>query len=531
MMLNPLQLNFDHRLRNQKEITIMSTQEQLHSSHRSKIKRGFALSLLTMLAFVTIVLGAAKADAVTSFNKVSPALSALVRIRMALGSQDGAPADKTSDPKDENPDQVLEWNQIFTDTLITTGTANSSSQRLGAIVHTAIFDAYNGIERRYTPIFVHDEAPHGASRRAAVIAAAYTALVGLFPSRQATLNDSYEASLAALSEHCENGRRSSRGQLSCAKRIELGIAWGTAVAQAVLAWRETDGFNAIYPPFTGGNTVGQWRPTVGGAGQMSAQGLAFTSMFFLESDTQFRPGAPRGLMSATYTDDFNAVKALGRITGSTRTPDQTELARFWDGNASVHWNHAANQMARANHLRISDSNRLLAVLNIAMADTAITTWSAKRFYGSLPFEVTWRPVTAIQLADTDGNPDTVPDSSWLPLIVTPSHPEYPAGHPSLNGAAATILLRYFFRRQQTFTLTTAGESRTYTSIALARSDGNNARVWGGMHYPSTVAISDAEGETIADYVNRNSMQRLHRRDEDEDDDGDHDCRDHDKRDQ
>src|SRR4029078_11371472 len=100
---------------------------------------------------------------------------------------------------DDSPNQVLEWNQIFIDTLIATNTPNSSSQRLGAIVHTAIFDAYNGIEERYEPIFVHDTAPHGSSRRAAVVAAAHTALVVLFPLRQAALDDSYEASLAALS--------------------------------------------------------------------------------------------------------------------------------------------------------------------------------------------------------------------------------------------------------------------------------------------------------------------------------------------
>jgi len=458
-------------------------------------------------------------DVNSRFNKGSPVHSGLARIRMALGCQDGAPAGKASGSTDENPDQVLEWNQIFIDTLIATNTVNSVSQRLGAIVHTAIFDAYNGIERRFTPIFVHDEAPHGASRRAAVIAAAYTALVGLFPARQAALNESYAASLAALSDHCENGRRSRRGQLSCEKRIERGIDWGTAVAQAVLAWRAKDGFNGSYPPFTGGTAVGQWRP-IPPAVQMSTQGLAFTLMFVLDSDTQFRPGSPRSLISPTYTDDFNAVKTLGRKTGSTRTPDQTALALFWEGNASIHWNQAANQMARANHLRISDNNRLLAVLNIAMADTAITTWSAKRFYGSLPFEVTWRPATSIPLAGIDGNPDTDPDPEWEPLITTPSHPEYPAGHPSLNGAAATILLSYFFRGQQTFTLTTSGlPNRTYTSIAEARSEGNDARVWGGMHYPSTVTISDAEGEAIANYVNLNSMQRLHRGDEDEEDDG------------
>jgi membrane-associated phospholipid phosphatase len=165
-------------------------------------------------------------------------------------------------------------------------------------------------------------------------------------------------------------------------------------------------------------------------------------------------------------------------------------------------------MARTNLLSISDSNRLLAVLNIAMADTAITTWSAKRFYGEVSFEVTWRPVTSIPLADTDGNAETVPDPAWLPLVNTPSHPEYPAGHPSLNGAAATVLLSYFRHGNQTFRLTTTGQpDRVYTSIAQARLDGNNARVWGGMHYPSTVAISDAEGQAIAEYVNQNSMQR------------------------
>jgi hypothetical protein len=400
---------------------------------------------------------------------------------------------------DEPPaSQVLEWNQIFIDTLIATNTANSSSQRLGAIVHTAIFDSYNGIERRYTPIFVHERAPRGASRRAAVIAAGYTALAGLFPSQQAALDARYAASLAALEDDGEDGGQSR----------ESGITWGTWVAQTVLAWRATDGSGVSYPPFTGGTAVGQWRPTPPAFGAMSAQGLAFTAMFVLADNVQFRPGPPRSLSSATYAADFRAVKALGRKTGSTRTPDQTALAPFWEGNASVHWNQAANQIARANCLSLSRSNRLLALLNLAMADTAFTTWSGKRFYGALSNEVTWRPVTAIPLADTDGNPDTQPDTDWLPLINTPSHPEYPAGHPSLNGAAATVLLSHF-DDAQTFTLTTTGQpGRTYTSISQARADGNNARVWGGMHYPSTVEISDLEGEAIANYVNQHSMQRL-----------------------
>ena len=399
--------------------------------------------------------------------------------------------------------QVLEWNQVFIDTLIATNTPNSSSQRLGAIVHTAIFDAYNGIERRYTPILAHPDAPRGASPRAAVIAAAYTVLVGLFPSRQAELDASYAASLAALDE-ADVGPSWWRAILWQSR--QRGLAWGTEVATAVLARRATDGFSVSYPPFTGGTAVGQWRP-VPPAIAMSAQGLAFTDMFVLASNAQFRPPAPRTLASAAYTDDFNVVKALGRGAGSTRTAEQTALAPFWEGNASVHWNQAANQIARANRLSLSKANRLLAVLNLAMADTAFTIWSAKRFYGEVQTEVTWRPITAIRMADLDGNPDTLPDVDWLPLVNTPSHPEYPAGHPSLNGAAASILLSHF-SDGQTFTLTTGATSRMYTSITQARMDGNNARVWGGMHYPSTVAISDTVGRRIARYVDRNSMQPL-----------------------
>ncbi len=404
-----------------------------------------------------------------------------------------------------DPDQVLEWNQIFIDTLVATTTPNSSSQRLGAIVHTAIFDAYNGIEQTYEPIFFHGSAPPGASRRAAVIAAAHTALVGLFRSRQPQLDASYKISLAALSDDGSDGGQSR----------DRGIAWGKEVAQAVLDWREADGFIGSYMAFDGGTAIGQWRPTPRlvppppTCGSMSGQGLAFTSMFVLVNETQFQPEPPRGLMTSTYSEDFNAVKALGRGAGSTRTIDQTALAPFWEGNASVHWNQAANQIARANHLSMSRSNRLLALLNISMADTAITIWSAKRFYGEIWSEVTWRPATSIPLADVDGNPETAPDLDWQPLVNTPCHPEYPAGHPSLNGAAATVL-RSHFRDQQTFTMTTPGlPSRTYTSIAHARSDGNNARVWGGMHYPSTVQISDAVGTKIANYVNRNCMQRRH----------------------
>jgi membrane-associated phospholipid phosphatase len=424
----------------------------------------------------------------------------MVGIALLISSTAG-----TAHQFEEPVNQALEWNQIFIDILVATNTPNSSSQRLGAIVHTAIFDAYNGIEQRYTPIFVNSIAPRGASRRAAVIAAAHAALVGLFPSlstlQKEALETRYTASLASLGDDDDDGGESR----------ERGITWGMEVAQAVLSWRATDGFSPPFPPpspFTGGPAVGQWRPTGGSCAAMSALGLAFSSPFVVASTTQFDPGPPRGVASQTYKDDFDSVKELGRNAPSTRSGEQTLLAPFWEGNASVHWNQATNQIARANHLSISNSNRLLAVLNIAMADTAFTIWTAKRHYGLASAEVTWRPITAIPLAEIDGNPDTTAEAGWLPLVNTPCHPEYPAGHPSMNGAAATILLSHF-ADNQTFTLTTGSQSRTYASILQARTDGNNARVWGGMHYPSTVAVSDAVGETIANYVNLNSMLPIH----------------------
>ena len=306
---------------------------------------------------------------------------------------------------------MLDWNQVFIDTLIATGTPNSSSQRLGAIVHTAIFDAFNGIERRYTPLFVHDTAPRGASRRAAVSAAAHSALVALFPTREPQLDEIYEAFLARPTG---DGRRDRRG----GKSRERGIAWGEQVAAAVLAWRAGDGFAGPYPAFVGGTAIGQWRP-IPPATSMSAQALAFTSPFVLDNDLQFRPPAPRTMASETYLQDFNAVKALGGNVGSSRTEDQTRLAPFWEGNASVHWNQAANQLARANGLSMSECSRLLAVLNVAMADTAFTIWSAKRNYGAMPTEVTWRPFTAITLADQDTRADTRPTPPGSPSC---SHP-------------------------------------------------------------------------------------------------------------
>ena len=184
------------------------------------------------------------------------------------------------------------------------------------------------------------------------------------------LDPAYGASIEALRERCPTGPRPNGRAHVCETRIQDGVDWGADVAHAILAMRANDGFSGSYPAFVGGTAIGQWRPTPPAFGPMSAQSLAFTDMFVLASSTQFQPERPRTLASKVFTDDFNAVKALGRRTGSTRTDDQTALAPFWEGSASVHWNQAANQMAQKRHLSMSQSARLFATLNIAMADTS-----------------------------------------------------------------------------------------------------------------------------------------------------------------
>ena len=315
----------------------------------------------------------------------------------------------TSQETDGGPNQVLEWNQIFVDTLIVTGTPNSSSQRLGAIVHTAIFDAFNGIERRYTPMFAHNTAPRGASRRAAVIAAAYTTLAGLFPARQEALAEMYAASMASLSDDGGTVVNRATGALNGALKS----------LSCVLAWRATDGFNAPYPPFTGGPAIGQWRPTPPAFGAMSAQGLAFTLPFVLTNSAQFQPPPPRGCR-VRRTPMTSMPSRRSAAAPARRAPTTRRRSR-----RSGKGTPACTGTRPRTRSRARTTSRCPARIGCSPCSTS--RWRTRRSprgppsapYGADPLEVTWRPVTAIPLADTDGNPSTEADPAWLPLINTP----------------------------------------------------------------------------------------------------------------
>jgi hypothetical protein len=396
----------------------------------------------------------------------------------------------------DRADEVADWNQITQQALLTSKTSPIASSRVLAMVQVAVFDAINGIDRRYTPIHVDFDAPPGASRRAAAIQAAYAVLVQLFPSQQAQLDDERSASLAALNKDED---------FEDEKSISRGIDWGQQVADDILVWRSTDGFTPAPPPFLGGTNVGQWRPTppafLPGAGPQ----FAHMTTWALNSPSQFRPPGPPAVTSDQYAADFNEVKEIGSNNSATRSAEQTEIAVFWNGNTPAFWNRIATSVAAERHLKLEEKARLLALLNVAMADGVIACWDAKYTY------VFWRPITAIRLASTDGNPATAEDAGWTPLLVTPNFPEYPSGHATVSPAAG-VVLGTFFGNDAQFTLTSetlAGVVRSYDSFTQAVDEAFDARIYGGIHFRSACRDARTTGTQVGSFVMTNVAQSVY----------------------
>jgi hypothetical protein len=361
-----------------------------------------------------------------------------------------------------------------------------------------VFDAINGIERRYTPVHVEPAAEPGASRRAAAVQAAYAVLIRLYPSQSASLLAKRNASIAAIIDDDDDD--------SSGRSIERGIAWGQTVADAIWAWRLTDGITPAPAPFLGGANLGQWRPTP--PGFLSGAGVQFSHMtpWVLESPSQFRPGGPPALNSQRYAADFNEVKLKGDISGLNRTEDESLYSRFWNFSTSpAYWNQIALTLAERQHLTLSAKSRLMALVDLSVADAAIGCWEAKYTYNF------WRPATAIPLADTDGNPDTVggPFTSYL---TTPNHPDYPSGHSCVSAAAAAVLASTF-GENTSFSVSSdapemAGVVRSYGSFSEILEEIKNARVYAGIHFRSACEDGTKLGARVADYVQSNALQRV-----------------------
>jgi hypothetical protein len=205
------------------------------------------------------------------------------------------------------------------------------------------------------------------------------------------------------------------------------------------------------------------------------------------------------LGSNQYVTAYNEVKALGARFNSTRTTEQTDLALFWNSNFLVLWNRALRDIATAHALNIDDSARLLALASLAGADAGITAWDSKFHY------VAWRPVTAIQEGDNDGNPDTVGDPNWQPFINTPNYPEYTSGANCVTGAITRTLALFFGTDQMNFLVYTTNaaapqQPRTYDRFSDAAEDVVNVRVYQGIHFRPADIEGRKQGRLTAQWV-------------------------------
>jgi hypothetical protein len=226
----------------------------------------------------------------------------------------------------------------------------------------------------------------------------------------------------------------------------------------------------------------------------------------MTSPAQFRPAGPPALSSARYATDFDETKSMGSASSLIRTADQTLASRFWAASTSTYsFNHVAMSLSMEQHLSLSDNSRLLALMNIAIADAGIGCFDAKYVF------TFWRPVTAIPLAATDGNSATTADPAWLPLLTTPNHPEYPSGHSCLSGAAGRVLANYF-GDQTSFSVDSdvmLGVVRPFTSFTAALDEVKNARINAGIHFRSATDDGQTLGIGVADNTMKNFLRPLH----------------------
>jgi hypothetical protein len=318
--------------------------------------------------------------------------------------------------------------------------------------------------------------------------------VRLFPNQQNTLAAKRAASLAAIAS--DEGVEHSQS-------IARGIEWGQTVADAIWAWRAGDGFAPPPPPNVGGNAVGQWRPTPPAFAPFAAVQLGSTTPWAIESPSQFPLPGPPALGGAQYATDFNEVKEMGSASSASRTDDQTLLARFWASGIS--WDRVAVALGADRHTTLSENARLLAMVNVAVADAGIAVWNAKLSYGF------WRPITAIQLADTDGNIATTADLNWTPLIPTPPYPDYPSGLVGTSAAAATVLA-HFFGPNTSFTLDSSGMpgvTRSFPDFSAALDEAVDARIFSGIHFRFADVDARQLGTAVASYIINNSFQPVH----------------------
>jgi hypothetical protein len=399
-------------------------------------------------------------------------------------------------------DTVTDWNGYASAAIVGTAAQPPPAAVLSfAMVQGAVYDAVNAIDRGHRAYLPQPPARRSDSKDAAAATAAYGVLAGLFPAQQGTLRPLYDASLAGVVDAPPGAKAG-------------GVAAGAAAAATMLAARQGDGRFGPFTPVIG-TAPGTWRPTPPAFASDPAPWVGNVRPFVVPSVDMLRTPPPNALSSRAYARDFDEIKAVGSLHSTTRTLDETSAAIFWQDHAFALWNRAFRTLADDRQLSLVDDARLFATENLAAADAAIGCWNNKYRWN------TWRPITAIREAASDGNRATTADPGWTPLfdpstpvaappaLVTPPFPEYPSGH---NCAAGAILrsLRYFFHTDRVaFSVSSnkSGTTRSYHSLSEALRENVNARVWAGIHFRTADLAGAALGQKVARYLHHHDLQR------------------------
>jgi hypothetical protein len=405
---------------------------------------------------------------------------------MATGVVPAPPPIGTSIAFATTGNAVTAWNEIAQNAIVV-GRPPGSSAVLEGIVQAAIYDATVAIEGGYEPFVAAATVVRPASTEAAIAEAARDVLVDLVDD-VGTQVPYVEAQYLSYMATIPDGLAKANG-------IEVG----NQVSEAILAWRDGDGFDAVIawvqPPVGPGVFEPYPAPPPVDVKLKQVRPLTLTS------NDQFRPDGPNSLRSAEYAEDFNEVNAYGRIDSAVRTPEQTEIARFWAENTAVQWPRTLRQLALAKGLDLAETARMLALAQVATADAILACFDAKYHY------LAWRPIHAIRRADTDGNPATEADPTWAPLLVV-NHPEYPGAHGCWTTAVAETLGAFFGTDSVGFPMfsTVTGTTRYYGSFKDAAKEVYDARTWAGLHFRNSTLEGGWIGKKVGRYVAGNFFQ-------------------------
>jgi len=370
-------------------------------------------------------------------------------------------------------DVIMDWNAKADAIGIEKQLPNVPNARGLAMLHIAMFEAVNAIDRRYAPYKLNLAAERTTSKEAAAASAAYDILVALYPDQKVDLDATLAASLSGIAE---------------TEAKSKGIELGKKAAAGIIALRANDSSDKTenYRPYT---MPGVYVPT---ATPIESTSPALTP-WVMGTGSQFRPGPPPALSSETWTRDLNEIREIGSRNSSKRTAEQTNIGRFWFQTGPRTYNPIVKQIAMARKMDVVDCARLFALSSIAGVDAFIAVFDAKYTYNL------WRPVTAIRNADLTSNAATPREESWMPLGVTPMHPEYPCAHCIVAAAISTVLQSVAGDEVDAISLTSPtapGVTRKWTRLQDYSDEVSNARIYAGFHYRFSTEVGKDMGKKI-----------------------------------